>query len=102
MIGIPSLFAATFLLLSLAVSLLIKYFVFFEIEPTTLPPSNSIILVNSALFLYSFKEPVITKINPSQDLGVSSPMAVNHLLRLGYKAINVSGGMKRWTHETYK
>ena len=29
-------------------------------------------------------------------------MAVNHLLRLGYKAINVSGGMKRWTHETYK
>ena len=36
------------------------------------------------------------------DLGVSSPMAVNHLLRLGYKAINVSGGLKRWTHETYK
>ena len=75
MIGIPSLFAATFLLLSLAVSLLIKYFVFFEIEPTTLPPSNSIILVNSALFLYSFKEPVITKVNPSQDLEVSSPLS---------------------------
>ena len=71
MTGIPSLFAATFLALSLVTSLLIKYFVFFEIEPTTLPPSDSIVFINSFLFLYLYREQVITKVKPSQTLLIS-------------------------------
>ena len=86
MTGIHSLFAATFLALSLVASLLIKYFVFFEIEPTTLPPSDSMVFINSFLFLYWCREPVITKVKPSQTLLTSISLFSTGTIQIDIKS----------------
>ena len=72
MIGIFSSLAFAFFPEVEAMLLFTRNAVFADTEPATLPPLASTEALNSALFLYSYTEPVITKVSPSRLLSEDS------------------------------